>query len=91
MPWSEKAQVCKQRKPRKFPLWHLINEHFNEFEERYEELFSKGYGFYRPIIPHVVRKFLECGDLHQGFGVSLRSLTCAHSVCGLPSRISPGI
>jgi len=83
MSWSDMAQVYRQRKPRESPLWQLFNEHFDEFEERYDELFSKDYGFYRPVISHVVRKFLECGDLHQGFGVSLWSLTCPSSLPGL--------
>jgi len=66
MSWSDTAQIYKQRKPRESPLWQLLNEHFDEFEERYDELFFKEYGFYHPVISHVVRKFLECGDLHQG-------------------------
>lgn len=67
MSWSDADQVYKQRKPRESPLWQLLDEHFDEFEERYDELFSKDFGFYRPVISHVARKFLECGDLHQGF------------------------
>ncbi len=61
--------VYKRRKPKETFLWKLLNGHFIEFEEVYDELFQKKYGFYRPVISHVVRKYLECGDLHQGFGV----------------------
>lgn len=57
MSWSDTAQVYKQRKSRESPLWQLLSAHFDEFEERYDELFSKEYGFYRPIISHVVGKF----------------------------------
>jgi hypothetical protein len=42
MSLSDAAQVCKQRKPRESPLWQLLDEHFDEFEERYDDLFSKG-------------------------------------------------
>jgi ribosomal protein S27E len=77
MSWSDTAQIYKQRKPRESPLWQLLNEHFDEFEERYDELFFKEYGFYRPVISHVVRKFLECGDLHQGFA-RVRCPDCHH-------------
>lgn len=77
MSWSDKAQVYKQRKPRESPLWQLLTAHFDEFEERYDEFFSKEYGFYRSIISHVVRKFLECGDLHQGFA-RIRCPDCQH-------------
>ena len=33
----------------------------------YEERYHHRYGFWRPIIGAVVRKFLECGDLRHGF------------------------
>ncbi len=62
--------VYKRRKPQETSLWKLLDGHFFEFEEAYDELFQKKYGFYRPVISRVVRKCLECGDLHQGFGVS---------------------
>ncbi len=67
MSWSEAAQVYKPRNPRDSSLGQLLDEHFDEFEERYDELFSRDYGYYRPVISHVVRKFLDCGDLQQGF------------------------
>jgi len=66
MSWSDTAQVYKQRKPREGQLWQLFNEYFDEFEERYDEFFSKKYGFYRPVISLVARKFLECENLHLG-------------------------
>ena len=78
MPWNDTAQIYKQRKPHESPLWQLFNVHFAEFEERYDELFFKDYyGFYRPVVSHVVRKFLECGDLHQGFAC-VRCPDCHH-------------
>jgi len=33
----------------------------------YEERYQDPCGFWRPVIGTVVRKFLECGDLKQGF------------------------
>lgn len=67
MSCSDAAQVYKPRNPRDSSLWQLLDEHFDEFEERYDNLFSKEYGFYRPVVSLIVRKFLKCGDLHQGF------------------------
>ncbi len=49
---------------------YFLEEHFLEFEERYDEFFQKKYGFYRPVISHVVNKYLQCGDLNQGLDVS---------------------
>jgi hypothetical protein len=67
---SDVAGVYKRRKPKETSLWKLLDCHFFGFEECYDELFPKQYGFYRQVISHVVHKYLECGDLHQGFGVS---------------------
>lgn len=75
--WSDTAEVYKQRKPGQSPLWRLFDEHVDEFEERYDELFARGYGFYRPVVSHMVRRFLDCGDLQQGFA-RVRCPDCHH-------------
>ena len=49
----------------------------------HDERFERDYGFYRPVISDVVRAYLKCGDLKDGFGVSLRSLTCKSPLPGL--------
>ena len=82
---SDKAEVYRGRKYRESPLWQLFDHHFEEFEYRYDDLFSREYRIFRPVISHIVRKYLECVDLEQGFGVSLRSLT---GLGALP-RLSP--
>ena len=71
MDWSDKAEVYRGRKPRESPLWQLFDHHFDEFEYRYDDLFSREYAFFRPVISHIVRKYLECGDLDQGFNIVL--------------------
>ncbi len=48
-----------------------------EFEGPYEELLQQQYGFYRSVISHVVYKYLECGDLHQGFA-RVKCPDCQH-------------
>lgn len=40
-PWSDEATVYKGRKPRESSLWQLLNEHFEEFEYRYADLFTR--------------------------------------------------
>ena len=60
-------QVYRGRKPKASPLWQCLSHHFDEFLEAYKERFQPRYGFLRPIIPEVVEKFLECGDLARGF------------------------
>lgn len=58
---SDIAGVYKRRRPQETSLWKLLNDHFFEFEAVYDELFQRRYGFYRPVISHVVNKYLECG------------------------------
>jgi len=58
-------QVYRGRKPKASPLWQCLSHHFDEFLEAYKERFQPRYGFLRPIIPEVVEKFLECGDLES--------------------------
>ncbi len=67
------AAVYHPRNPFTSPL-SLLADHSDHFEQNYNEQFSKKSGLYRSIISDVVRDFFECGDLRQGFGVSLCSL-----------------
>ena len=63
-------QVYRARNPKESPLWQCAHRHYNEFEAVYPEQYQLRYGLLRPIIPEVVHKFLECGDLARGFAVS---------------------
>jgi len=54
-------------KPRSSPLWQCPTRHFDRFQAVYEERYRSRHGFLRPIIPEVVNKFLDCGDLEHGF------------------------
>ncbi len=49
------------------PFWKLLSDHYHSFEQHYEEKFEKHYGFFRPVISEVIRGFLKCGDLKEGF------------------------
>ena len=70
-------QPYRQRKPRASPLWQCLTRHFHAFLATYEALFQSRYGFLRPIIPEVVNKFMNCGDLAHGFA-RVRCDHCAH-------------
>ncbi len=80
MECSNVAGVYKRRKPQKTSLWKLLDHHFLEFAERYDELSQKKCGFYRPVISHVVNKYLECGDIHQGLDVSYTRFIGPHQM-----------
>ena len=60
-------QLYRSRKTRASPLWQCLSRHFHAFLAAYEQRFQPHFGFLRPIIPEVVDKFLDCGDLGQGF------------------------
>ena len=71
------AQAYRARKPKASPLWQCLSRHFDEFLAGYEERYQPRYGFLRPIIPEVVNKFLDCGDLERGFA-RVRCEHCHH-------------
>jgi hypothetical protein len=48
-------------------LFRLLDTHYEEFRDVYDERFSKLYGFCRPVTDEVVGKYLQCGDPHFGF------------------------
>ncbi|MBU0483224.1 MAG: transposase zinc-binding domain-containing protein [Proteobacteria bacterium] len=69
--------VYHPREPKTSPLWHLLNDHFETFEQDYDEKFVREYGFYRQVISDVVRGYLKCGDLTEGFA-RVRCPDCHH-------------
>ena len=70
-------QVYRARKPHSSPLWQCLSRHFDSFLAAYEARFQPRYGYLRPIIPEVVDKFLDCGDLEHGFA-RVRCDHCQH-------------
>ncbi|MFH1453683.1 MAG: transposase zinc-binding domain-containing protein, partial [Armatimonadota bacterium] len=59
--------VYSPRNPKTSPLYRLVEDYHETFINRYDELYLQQYGFWRPIIRDVLYKFLDCGNLHQGF------------------------
>ena len=70
-------QAYRARNPRKSPLWQCACRHYDEFAEIYPAAYQPRYGVLRPIIPEVVHKFLDCGDLARGFA-RIRCDHCRH-------------
>ncbi len=71
------ASVYHPRNPELSPLWKLLNNHYDSFEQDYEEKFERKYGFFRPVVREVVREYLSCGDLKDGFA-RVRCPDCKH-------------
>ncbi len=66
-PCQNVTAVYHPRNPTDSPLYHLLQNHFDHFEQIYDDKFEKNYGFYRQVISDVVRAYLKCGDLKEGF------------------------
>lgn len=77
MNWTDGAALYRPRKPTESPLWRLLHDHFPRFVLEYEKRFQRQYGFFRLVISDVVQKFLECGNLQQGFA-RIRCPECHH-------------
>ena len=61
------AGAYEPRNPRASPLYALVEDYHEEFERVYDERYHQQYGPWRRVIGEVMRKYLECGDLHRGF------------------------
>ena len=70
-------QVYQPRNPKASPLWRCVDAQFEEFLQVYSERYQPRYGVLRDVIPEVVGKFLECGDLEKGFA-RVRCPECRH-------------
>jgi len=57
----------------------VIDEHFDSFQQVYDERFQAKYGYWRPIVEQSVAAFLKCGDLQEGFA-RVRCPNCKHEM-----------
>ncbi|MGK2944322.1 MAG: IS91 family transposase, partial [Desulfuromonadales bacterium] len=71
------ASVYRPRQPSQSTLWKLLDMHYATFEQDYEQKFRKGYGYRRAVVDDVVRDYLKCGDLREGFA-RVRCPDCCH-------------
>ena len=63
-------QTYRARNPRRSPLWRCAHRHFAAFVEIYPHDYQPRCGPLRPVIPQVVHKFLDRGNLDRGFAKS---------------------
>jgi len=55
--------VYRPREPQNSFYYQCVQDHFETFEQVYEERFERQYGFFRPYIRQVIYRYLDCGDL----------------------------
>jgi len=74
---SAKRTVYRHRDPRGSPYYQCVEDHFEAFEQTYDEAFARQYGFFRPYVRQVIYRYLDCGDLHNGFA-RVKCADCGH-------------
>ena len=67
----------RPRQPWDSPLYRLLEEHYEDFEQVYPDRFQARYGFWRPVIRTAVLDYLRCGDPREGFA-RVRCPDCRH-------------
>lgn len=74
------AEACvagyRARNPRATPLYRLVETHFDEVRELWEERYERRYGFWRRFFDEQVLRSLDCGLLENGFA-RIRCPECA--------------
>ena len=71
------AQEYRPRRPQDSDYYSCVEDYFEPFMQIYDDRFSRDYGFWRPYIEKVIYRYLDCGDLHQGFA-RVRCNDCGH-------------
>ena len=71
------AGVYKPRNPSQTAFYNFVENHFEQLETFWDELYAPRYGFWRPYIADVIYRYLDCGDLRCGFA-RVRCDNCGH-------------
>jgi hypothetical protein len=67
----------RPRDPQNSQYYQCVSDHFEAFEQVYEERFSRQYGFFRPYVKEVIYRYLDCGILQNGFA-RVKCADCGH-------------
>ncbi|MFZ2959532.1 MAG: transposase zinc-binding domain-containing protein [Candidatus Ozemobacteraceae bacterium] len=69
--------VYRPRNPEISDWYRCVEDYFEEFVRVYDERFAAKFGFWQPHIEKVIYRFLDCGDLHNGFA-RVKCGDCGH-------------
>lgn len=64
---NKSTVAYEQRDPRNNQYHQCVESNFEELEKVWDSTYRKQYGYWRPYVLDVIHKYLDCGDLHQGF------------------------
>lgn len=71
------AAVYRPRNPQSSDYYRCVEDYFETFLGIYDEHFSRQYGFWRPYVEQVIYRYLDCGNLHNGFA-RVKCKDCGH-------------
>ena len=71
------AAVYRPRNPQLSDYYRCVADYFEIFVGIYDEHFSRQYGFWRTYLEKVIYRYLDCGDLHNGFA-RVKCKDCGH-------------
>ena len=71
------AAVYRPRNPQLSDYYRCVEDYFEIFAQIYDEHFSELYGFWRPYLEKVIHRYLNCGDVHNGFA-RVKCKDCGH-------------
>ena len=69
--------VYRPRNPQDSDYYRCVEDNFETFVQIYDEHFSRQYGFWRPYVEQVIYRYLDCGNLHNGFA-RVKCKDCGH-------------
>jgi hypothetical protein len=59
--------VYQPRNPKASDYYRCVEDHFEQLETVWDERYQRRFGCWRPYVTDVIRRYLDCGDLHFGF------------------------
>jgi len=71
------SSVYRPRKPQDSLYYRCVEDHFEEFEQVYDERFTTKYAFFRAYVKQGIYRYLDCGILHNGFA-RVKCKDCGH-------------
>ena len=71
------AAVYRPRYPQATDYYRCVEDYFETFVRIYNEHFSRQYGFWRPYVEQVIYRYLDCGNLRNGFA-RVKCKDCGH-------------
>jgi ribosomal protein S27E len=69
--------IYQPRNPKASAYYKCVENHFEELERAWDDIYKSRYGFWRTYVMTVIYKYLDCGDLHMGFA-RVRCENCGH-------------